>query len=133
MTDRNRKQLILYLVSAVLELIAFMYIVVTEGLYGFRFYTIDSNTLLSVVTLLFMDKKIPKYAVIMPAAFTIIYGIIALILNFAKVLTGPYFFLEVYSTPAGTIAMWFGIILVLCVALAAAYMFIHSRIIKSNK
>ena len=86
---------------------------------------------LSVVTLMMRKEEIPKYAVCVPALISILYGIIALILNAARVMKGPYFFLEVYSTPPGTIAMWFGIIFVLCVVLTAGYMFIHRKVSKS--
>ena len=91
----------------------------------FAYYFLDNVALivhfigpvLSVVTLMLSDAEIPKYGVVVPAALTILYGIIALILNAARLLVGPYFFLKVYSTPVGTIAMWFAIIFVLCVIL----------------
>ena len=72
--------------------------------------------LLSVIVLILSREKIPGYAVVAPAAVSLMYGIVALILNAVKVLTGPYFFLEVYKTEARVIVMWFGIIFVLCVA-----------------
>ena len=104
----------------------------------FAYYFLDNvapilhfiSPVLSVVTLMLSREEIPKYGVVVPALLTILYGIIALLLNIAKLLVGPYFFLEVYSTPAGTIAMWFAIIFVLCVILTVAYMFIHSKIRK---
>lgn len=104
----------------------------------FAYYFLDNvapilhflGPVLSVVTFMLSGEKIPKYAVVVPALLTILYGIVALVLNAARLLVGPYFFLEVYSTPAGTIAMWFAIIFVLCVILTVAYMFIHSKIRK---
>jgi hypothetical protein len=60
-------------------------------------------------------------------AATLLYGVIALILNVAGVLHGPYFFLQVYDTPAGTIVMWFAIISVLCIALSWIYLWIKKR------
>lgn len=107
----------------------------------FAYYFLDNvapilhflGPVLSVITFMLSGGEIPKYAVVVPALLTILYGIVALVLNAAKLLVGPYFFLEVYSTPAGTIAMWFGIIGVLCVILSVAYMFIHSRIRKKDQ
>ena len=104
----------------------------------FAYYFLDNvapilhflGPLLSVITLLLTEEEVPKYGVVVPALLTIMYGIITLLLNIARLLVGPYFFLEVYSTPAGTIAMWFAIIFVLCVILTVAYMFIHSKIRK---
>ena len=193
--EKNRILLILHAAAAVLEIIAASYMIFTEGLPVFRYYTVDSNILmlivslwylayfarkkeipdllsvmhltaavcltvtfliaafvlmpqstfsyyflenvapinhflgpvLSVVTLMLSDKRIPKYAVIVPAAVTLLYGIVMLILNAVKMLKGPYFFLEVYSTPVQIILMWFGIIFILCAALAAGYMFLHGR------
>lgn len=106
----------------------------------FAYYFLDNvapilhflGPVLSVVTFMMSDREVPRAGVIVPAALTILYGIVTLILNIAKILKGPYFFLEVYSTPAGTIAMWFGIIFVLCVSLSAAYMYIHGRIAEKN-
>ena len=104
----------------------------------FAYYFLDNvapilhfiGPVLSVVTLMLSKEEVPKYGVVVPALLTIMYGIITLLLNIARLLVGPYFFLEVYSTPAGTIAMWFAIIFVLCVILTVAYMFIHSKIRK---
>ena len=104
----------------------------------FAYYFLDNvapilhfiGPVLAVVTLMLSGEEIPKYGVVVPALLTILYGLIALLLNIAKLLVGPYFFLEVYSTPAGTIAMWFAIIFVLCVILTVVYMFIHSKIRK---
>ena len=88
--------------------------------------------LLSVIALMLCSQKIPKPAFIAPAAVSLLYGIAALILNAVKVLDGPYFFLEVYSTPLPTIVMWFVIITILCVGLTVLYMFLHSRILKGK-
>lgn len=83
---------------------------------------------LSVVTLMLSDAKIPKHAVFAPVAVTLTYGVILLLLNAAKVVKGPYFFLEVYSTPVPTIVMWFGIIFILCTVLSAVYMWLHGKV-----
>lgn len=45
----------------------------------------------------------------------------------AKVMDGPYFFLKIYETAPATIALWFGIIAVLCGFLSGIYMRIRTR------
>lgn len=85
---------------------------------------------LSVLSFLFlgMGMKLSKKAVFAPTAATLIYGGIVLVLNAARVLDGPYFFLKVYETAPGTIIMWFGIIAVLCGVLSGVYYWIRRRI-----
>ncbi|WP_044916314.1 hypothetical protein [Butyrivibrio sp. WCE2006] len=79
--------------------------------------------LLSVISLLFLEKseKLPFFTIIWPAAASLLYGVIALVLNAARIMDGPYFFLKVYEQPAVTIITWFAIIAVLCFALAFLY------------
>ena len=79
--------------------------------------------LLSIISLLFLEKtqKLPMWIIILPAAASLIYGVIALILNAVRIMDGPYFFLKVYDQPAGTIAIWFAVIAVLCLGLAFIY------------
>lgn len=79
--------------------------------------------LLSVVSLLFLEKteKLPIRIILWPAAASLFYGIVALILNALKIMDGPYFFLQVYEQSAGVIVTWFGIIAVLCLGLALLY------------
>ncbi len=200
-TKQSKAVVILHAILVILECIAAVYMLATEGLPVFRYYTVDSNIaqlivsafflacfvrrkeipaaltvmhlvcavcltitfliaafvlmpqstfeyyfldnvapinhflgpVLSVTALMLSREQIPKIAVIVPALVSLIYGIIALILNYVKVLEGPYFFLEVYSTPVSTIVMWFCIILVLCIGLSLAYMFIHGRIHRSDR
>ena len=196
----NRSVIILHAVLVILESIAAFYMLSTEGLPVFRYYTVDSNIaqlivsvcflicfirskeipkaltvahlvcavcltvtfiiaafvlmpqstfeyyflnnvapinhflgpLLSVIALMLSREEIPKIAAIAPAAVSLTYGFIALFLNYLKILEGPYFFLEVYSTPVLTIVMWFVIIFILCTGLTLAYMFLHSRICRSK-
>ena len=73
------------------------------------------------------SESLPRRTIFMPVLATLLYGFIALFLNAIKVIDGPYFFLRVYEVPAGTIAMWFGIITVLCIALAGIYLWGHRR------
>ena len=86
---------------------------------------------LSVLSFLFLGlgNKLLKKAVFAPIAATVLYGGIVLVLNAARVLDGPYFFLKVYETAPGTIVMWFGIIAVLCGVLAEVYYMVRSRIL----
>ena len=54
-------------------------------------------------------------------AASLLYGVVCLVLNALRRMDGPYFFLQVYTQPAGVILMWFGIIAVLCLALSFLY------------
>lgn len=197
----KKSVIILHVILAVLETIAAVYMLVTQGLPMFRYYTVDSNTLqlavslwylicfirrreiprlltvlhlvsavcltitfliaafvlmpqstfayyflndvapiyhflgplLGVITLMLSGAKIPGKAVFAPAAATLLYGFVLLILNIARVVTGPYFFLEVYSTPVSTIVMWFIIIFLLCMVLSVVYILLHRRLRKNGK
>lgn len=79
--------------------------------------------LLSVISLLFLEKtkKLPVRIIIWPAAASLAYGVIALVLNALRIMDGPYFFLKVYEQSAGVIVTWFGIIAALCLVLAFLY------------
>jgi hypothetical protein len=81
---------------------------------------------LSVISLLFLEKtqKQPMRIVLWPAVVSLLYGAICLVLNACRVLDGPYFFLQVHEQPAGVIALWFGIIAVLCLGLSLLYYWI---------
>ena len=87
---------------------------------------------LSVVSFLFIvkSKQAPKKIVIAPMCASLLYGIILLILNAKGIADGPYFFLKVNETPAGTIIMWFAIICALCFGLSALYLWIRGKITK---
>ena len=102
---------------------------------GFAYYFLQNVApinhflapVLSVLSFLFLGlgNKLPKKAVFAPIAATLLYGGIALVLNAARVLDGPYFFRKVYETAPGTIVMWFGIIAVLCGVLSGIYYMIR--------
>ena len=104
---------------------------------GFGYYFLGNvapinhflGPLLSVVTFIFLEKRpaLPRKAVFAPLAATLIYGFAALILNIARIIEGPYFFLEVYKTPPSTVVMWFAIIGGLCLVLAAVYMKLREK------
>jgi len=104
---------------------------------GFAYYFLSDvapinhflGPLLSVATFLFPVQKNPlrKGSLFAPMTFTLLYGIIVLILNAVRVLDGPYFFLKVHEVPAGTIALWFGIISVMCLAFSALYLYVRGK------
>lgn len=79
--------------------------------------------LLSVISLVFLEKteKLPIQIIIWPAAASLFYGVIALVLNALWIMDGPYFFLKVYEQSAGVIVTWFVIIAILCLGLALLY------------
>ena len=88
-----------------------------------------------MIALLFWEKteKIPLRIVVWPAAASLTYGVVVLILNAARIMDGPYFFLKVYEQSAGVIVTWFAIIDVLCLGLALLYYMIkwrHSTIVR---
>lgn len=123
---------VLHFVSAVALTVTFLiaaFVLAPEG--GVPYYFLENvapiNHLiapaLSVVSLLCLEKvpKMPVRIIIYPAAASLVYGAVCLVLNFIGVLDGPYFFLQVHEQPAGTIALWFVIITLLCIGLALAY------------
>ena len=125
----------LHFISAVGLTITFLiaaFVLAPEG--GIHYYFIDNvapinhliGPALSVVSLLFLEKtqKQSLCIVLWPAAVSLLYGAICLVLNACRVLDGPYFFLQVHEQPAGVIALWFGIIAVLCLGLSLLYYWI---------
>lgn len=122
----------LHFISAVGLTITFLiaaFVLAPEG--GIRYYFIENvapinhliGPALSVISLLFLEKvkKQPVQIILWPAAVSLIYGMICLLLNAVNLLEGPYFFLEVRKQPAGTIAAWFAIIALLCLVFAFIY------------
>ena len=105
------------------------FVLASEG--GIAYYFLDNvapinhliGPLLSVISLLFLEKteKLPLHTILWPAVASLTYGVAALVLNAARVMNGPYFFLKVYEQHAGVIVTWFAIIVVLCLGLAFLY------------
>ena len=133
---------ILHFISAVGLTVTFLiaaFVLAPEG--GVRYYFLENvasiNHLiapaLSVISLLFLEKteKSNWKIVLYPAAATLAYGLICLVLNAMSILDGPYFFLQVGKQPAGTIVLWFVIIGVLCMGLSVLYYRIKWR--KANE
>ena len=123
---------IFHFISAVGLTVTFLiaaFVLAPEG--GIRYYFIENvasiNHLiapaLSVISLLFLEKtKKSNWTIVLyPAAVTLVYGFICLILNAMSILDGPYFFLQVGKQPAATIVMWFVIIGFLCMGLSVLY------------
>lgn len=104
---------------------------------GFAYYFLQDvapinhflGPVLSVLSFIALEKPavLPRYAVWAPMGATLVYGVIALVLNGAYVLDGPYFFLKIHETAPSVVAMWFGIISVLCMALSAVYLQLRKR------
>lgn len=82
-----------------------------------------------MLTFLFMERseRLLRREVFAPVAATLLYGVIALILNARGVLDGPYFFLQVREVSPGTIIMWFGIIAALCLVLSGLFLWIRQK------
>ena len=105
------------------------FVLAPEG--GIRYYFIENvapvnhliGPALSVISLLFLEqtKKLRQRIIVWPAAASLFYGVICLILNALNRLDGPYFFLQVHEQPAHVIIMWFGIIAALCLGLSFLY------------
>jgi len=123
---------ILHFISAVGLTVTFLiaaFVLAPEG--GIGYYFLENvapinhfiGPLLSVISLVALEKthRLPLYIIAWPAAVSLFYGIVCLILNAVNLVSGPYFFLNVYEQPAGVIVTWFTIIAVLCVGLAFAY------------
>ncbi|MDO4418082.1 MAG: hypothetical protein Q4C02_07375 [Eubacteriales bacterium] len=137
---------VLHFISAVGLTITFLiaaFVLAPEG--GIHYYFIDNvapinhliGPALSVISLLFLEKtsKQPIRIVLWPAVVSLLYGAVCLILNACRLLDGPYFFLQVYEQPAGVIALWFGIIAVLCLGLSLLFYLIkwgHVRRLPEN-
>jgi hypothetical protein len=127
---------VLHLVCAVCLTVTFLIaalVLAPQG--GFDYYFFSDvapinhflGPLLSVVTFIFTQNERPlsKRMFFAPVAATLLYGLIALILNILRVLDGPYFFLRVYEEPAATVVMWFLIIAGLCMVITVLYILLR--------
>ena len=129
---------VLHLICAVCLTVTFMIAAfVLAPQEGFAYYFLSNvapinhflGPLLSVISFIFTQTDIPlqRRMVFAPVAATLLYGIIVLVLNIARILDGPYFFLRVYEVPLPTVVMWFLIIACLNLILSALYMWLRSR------
>ena len=96
-------------------------LLVLSWMYGNLWYVLTAGSMLFTHTLCplislgafigFAPKVFKGIDAIRAASFTFIYGIIAIILNIARVITGPYPFLWVYEQPVWATISWVIIIL----------------------
>ena len=123
---------ILHFISAVGLTVTFLiaaFVLAPEG--GIEYYFLENvapvnhfvGPLLSVISLLYLETvpELPLKIILWPAAVSLCYGVICLILNRIGILDGPYFFLQVNEQPEGTIIVWFMIIALLCIGIAFLY------------
>lgn len=66
---------------------------------------------LSVVSYIFTEDKVPTLWVILPVSLTLIYGIIILCLNLRGKLDGPYPFFRVKKIGTRMTALWMGVLI----------------------
>ena len=75
--------------------------------YDWLFYVVCP--LLSILSFLFFEKEESRNLnylyVLVGVAIIIIYGVVMLALNFAKVYSGPYYFLRVHEQPTYTVTL----------------------------
>lgn len=127
---------VLHLVCAVCLTVTFLIAaLVLAPQEGFAYYFLSDvapinhflGPVLSVISFILTqnEEPLPKPAVFAPAAASLLYGVIALVLNAVRMLDGPYFFLRVHEEAASTIVMWFLIIAFLCLILSALYMWLR--------
>lgn len=131
--------IVLHLVCAVCLTITFLIAAfVLAPKEGFAYYFLSNvapinhflGPLLSVAAFVFtqVETVLKRRMVLAPMVFTLLYGLTALLLNIARVLDGPYFFLRVYEVPVSTVVMWFLIIAALCLAFSALYMWLRRTV-----
>ena len=131
--------IVLHLVCAVCLTITFLIAAfVLAPQEGFAYYFLSNvapinhflGPVLSVAAFIFtqVEDALPRRVALAPMAFTLIYGICVLLLNIARVLDGPYFFLRVYEVPVSTVVMWFVIIAVLCLVFSTLYMWLRRTV-----
>lgn len=122
----------IHFISAVGLTVTFLiaaFVLAPEG--GFSYYFLENVApinhflapLLSVVSLLFLEDTEPlsESVILWPVLATLVYGGVCLVLNMMRLIDGPYFFLQVYDQPMQVIALWFGIIAVLCLLISILY------------
>jgi len=72
--------------------------------------------LLSIVTFIWFDDlgNYKKKDVYYPVCATITYAFVLILLNFAKVVDGPYPFLRIYNQTILSSLLWFAVIICMC-------------------
>ena len=133
-----------HLICAVcLTITFFIALLVLAPQEGFAYYFLQDvapinhaiGPFLSLVTFVGFAGGTPlrKSALLFPMAASLLYGLIALLLNALGLLDGPYFFLRIREVPISTVVTWFGIICVLCLVLSALFVFLRGRLGKLRR
>ena len=91
-------------------------VLVLSWMYGDLWYILTAGSMLYTHTLCplialgtfigFVPKEFKKVDAIKATSFTVIYGLIAIILNVMRVMKGPYPFLYVYEQPVWVTVFW---------------------------
>ena len=91
-------------------------VLVLSWMYGDLWYILTAGSMLYTHTLCplialgtfigFAPKEFKKVDAIKATSFTVIYGLIAIILNVMRVMKGPYPFLYVYEQPVWVTVFW---------------------------
>lgn len=91
-------------------------VLVLSWMYGDLWYILTAGSMLYTHTLCplialgtfvgFAPKEFKKVDAIKATSFTVVYGLIAIVLNVARVLEGPYPFLYVYEQPVWVTVFW---------------------------
>lgn len=76
------------------------------------------------------DQPLPRRTIWLGAAPVYFYGTIALILNIARVMSGPYPFLFVYQQPVWASALWVVALFALGTGIAAGVWAVNSHNVK---
>lgn len=90
--------------------------------------------ILSVVSFFVLepDSKLSKSDIKKALLPTLLYAGVAILLNLARVIEGPYFFLMVYAQPWYMSVLWCGIVLGIAWLLAAAVWKLHNVIYQKS-
>lgn len=80
---------------------------------GTNFYFHFVCPILAIVNFVLFEKNsdFKPAATLLALLPTILYAIVALSLNIARLMVGPYFFLHIYEQPVYMSCLWFGVIL----------------------
>ncbi|MBQ7991861.1 MAG: hypothetical protein IJM63_00925 [Solobacterium sp.] len=78
---------------------------------------------LNTVSYLFFEPHVSAHAIVIPAAVTLIYGVIMLYMNCIRKVDGPYPFLRVHNQSATATVLWILLLLVLISAIGSGVYF----------
>jgi hypothetical protein len=81
---------------------------------------------LNTVSYLFFEPHVSAAAIAIPAAVTLVYGVIMLYMNYIRRVDGPYPFLRVHNQSAAATVIWIIILLALITAIGSGVYFTAS-------